>query len=166
MLAFAASGDAGLDARVAGDARRAGVPVNAVDRPELCDFFTPAIVNRAPVCVAIGTEGAGPVLAQMIRAKIDQLLSPSLGRAGRAGAARFRGAAERLVPKGSCADAASGAISSSGAPARAMEAGSRSEARARSRALAAAAAAAMATSRWSAPGRAPKTCSRCARSAC
>ena len=57
----------------------AGIPVNAVDRPELCDFFTPAIVNRAPLAVAIGTEGAGPVLAQMVRARIDRLLSPSLG---------------------------------------------------------------------------------------
>jgi uroporphyrin-III C-methyltransferase/precorrin-2 dehydrogenase/sirohydrochlorin ferrochelatase len=56
-----------------------GIPVNAVDRPELCDFFTPALVNRAPVAVAIGTEGAGPVLAQMIRARIDRMLSPQLG---------------------------------------------------------------------------------------
>ena len=99
VMAFAASGEAALDARVVADARDRGIPANAVDRPELCDFFTPALVNRAPVAVAIGTEGAGPVLAQMIRARIDQMLSPSLGPLA-ALAASFRGAAERLLPKG------------------------------------------------------------------
>ena len=72
-------GDEALDRRISDDARAADIPVNAVDRPELCDFFTPALVNRAPLAVAIGTEGAGPVLAQIVRAKIDRLLSPSLG---------------------------------------------------------------------------------------
>src|SRR5690606_38868596 len=66
VLAFAATGDEALDRRVVGDARLAGIPANAVARPELCDFFTPALVNRAPLVVAIGTEGAGPVLAQMV----------------------------------------------------------------------------------------------------
>jgi uroporphyrin-III C-methyltransferase/precorrin-2 dehydrogenase/sirohydrochlorin ferrochelatase len=97
-LVFAASGDEALDRRVVEDARRLGIPVNAVDRPELCDFFTPALVNRAPVAIAIGTEGAGPVLAQMLRVRIDRMLSPSLGRLA-ALAASFRATAERL-PKG------------------------------------------------------------------
>ncbi|MEZ2332494.1 siroheme synthase CysG [Mesorhizobium sp. RCC_202] len=98
VLAFAASGNEALDRRVVDDARRLGIPVNAVDRPELCDFFTPALVNRAPVVIAIGTEGAGPVLAQMLRVRIDRMLSPSLGRLA-ALAASFRTTAERL-PKG------------------------------------------------------------------
>src|SRR5690606_32438350 len=58
-----------------------------------------ALVNRAPVAVAVGTEGAGPVLAQMIRASIDRMLSPSLGPLA-ALAASFRGAAEHLLPRG------------------------------------------------------------------
>ncbi|WP_292666016.1 NAD(P)-dependent oxidoreductase, partial [Mesorhizobium sp.] len=98
-LVFAASGDEALDGRVVDDARRLGIPVNVVDRPDLCDFLTPALVNRAPVAIAIGTEGAGPVLAQMLRVRIDRMLSPSLGRLA-ALAASFRVAAERL-PKGS-----------------------------------------------------------------
>ncbi|TIP77405.1 MAG: uroporphyrinogen-III C-methyltransferase, partial [Mesorhizobium sp.] len=73
VMVFAASGNEALDRRVAEDARRLGIPVNAVDRPELCDFFTPALVNRAPVAIAIGTEGAGPVLAQMLRSRIDRM---------------------------------------------------------------------------------------------
>ncbi|WP_378945500.1 siroheme synthase CysG [Mesorhizobium sp. ANAO-SY3R2] len=99
VLVFAATGDVELDRRIAGDARRLSVAVNAVDRPELCDFFTPALVNRAPVAVAIGTEGAGPVLAQMIRARIDQMLSPQIGALATLSAS-FRSAVERLLPRG------------------------------------------------------------------
>jgi uroporphyrin-III C-methyltransferase/precorrin-2 dehydrogenase/sirohydrochlorin ferrochelatase len=99
VLVFAATGDAAHDAKVVADARERGLCVNAVDRPELCDFFTPALVNRAPVAVAIGTEGAGPVLAQMIRARIDQMLSPQLGPLASL-AASYRDAVEKLLPKG------------------------------------------------------------------
>lgn len=98
-LVFAATGDKALDARIAAAARAARIPANAVDQPEECDFYTPALVNRAPVVVAIGTEGAGPVLAQMIRAQVDQLLSPSLGKLARL-AVEYREAAERLLPRG------------------------------------------------------------------
>ena len=110
-----------LDRRISEDARAAGIPVNAVDRPELCDFFTPAIVNRAPLAVAIGTEGAGPVLAQMVRARIDRLLSPSLGSLALL-ANSFRGAAERLLPKGTARRSFWNEFFT-GAPSRAMEAG-------------------------------------------
>ena len=124
-LAFAASGDEALDRRVVDDARRLGVAVNAVDRPELCDFFTPALVNRAPVVIAIGTEGAGPVLAQMLRARIDRMLSPSLGRLATL-AASFRVAAERL-PKGNRRRRFWSDFFA-GAPAKAIEAGDLDEA--------------------------------------
>lgn len=126
-LVFAATGDEGIDRAVSDDARALAIPVNAVDRPELCDFFTPAIVNRAPVCVAIGTEGAGPVLAQLIRSRIDRLLSPSLGRLA-ALAETFRAAAERLLPKGSQRRKFWNDFFE-GAPARAMEIGHIEEAR-------------------------------------
>ncbi|OHV68489.1 uroporphyrinogen-III C-methyltransferase [Mesorhizobium sp. LCM 4576] len=124
-LVFAASGDEALDRRVAEDARRLGIPVNVVDRPELCDFFTPALVNRAPVAVAIGTEGAGPVLAQMLRGRIDRMLSPSLGRLA-ALAASFRTAAEKL-PKGNRRRRFWSDFFA-GAPAKAIEAGELAEA--------------------------------------
>lgn len=98
-LVFAATGDEASDRQIVEDARRFGVPANAVDRPELCDFFTPAIVNRAPVAVAIGTEGAGPVLAQMIRKKVDAMLSPSLGALAQI-AVGYRTTVEKLLPAG------------------------------------------------------------------
>ena len=98
-FAYAATGDEAIDTQIVMDARAARVPVNAVDRPHLCDFYTPALVNRAPVAVAIGTEGAGPVLGQLIRAEIERLLTPNLGKL--ADLARlYRKAAEALVTKG------------------------------------------------------------------
>jgi uroporphyrin-III C-methyltransferase/precorrin-2 dehydrogenase/sirohydrochlorin ferrochelatase len=99
VLVFAATGDASRDREIVAAARAEKIPANAVDQPDYCDFFTPALVNRAPVAIAIGTEGAGPVLAQMIRARIDQMLSPSLGVLARL-AADYRQAAECLVPRG------------------------------------------------------------------
>ncbi len=98
-LVFAATGDAAQDQAIVTAARAEKIPANAVDQPDFCDFFTPALVNRAPVAIAIGTEGAGPVLAQMIRARVDQMLSPSLGKLASL-AADYRDAAERLVPRG------------------------------------------------------------------
>lgn len=123
-MVFAATGEEAEDRAVVEAARALSVPVNAVDRPELCDFYTPALVNRAPVAVAIGTEGAGPVLAQMIRARIDRMLSPSLGVLATM-AAEYRAAVERLVPKGN-ARRRFWRDFFTGAPARAVEAGDRS----------------------------------------
>lgn len=99
VLVFAATGDAAQDRAIVDAARAERIPANAVDQPDYCDFFTPALVNRAPVAVAIGTEGAGPVLAQMIRAQVDQLLPPSLGRLAQL-ATSYRKTVEQRVPKG------------------------------------------------------------------
>jgi len=55
-------------------ARAHGVPVNAVDRPAFCDFAFGAIVNRSPLVVGISTDGAAPVFAQAIRARIEAMI--------------------------------------------------------------------------------------------
>ena len=78
-LIFVATGSEQSDRAMRSLARRVGVPVNVVDRPELCDFYTPAIVNRAPLAVAIGSQGAAPVLSRQVRARIEALLAPALG---------------------------------------------------------------------------------------
>jgi uroporphyrin-III C-methyltransferase/precorrin-2 dehydrogenase/sirohydrochlorin ferrochelatase len=132
-LVFAATGDEAQDLRIVGDARRLGIAVNAVDRPELCDFYTPAIVNRAPVAIAIGTEGAGPVFAQMLRARIEAMLPPSTGRLAALGNS-LRGAAERTLPRGAARRAFWSAFFSGG-PARALEQGGEADAMAAARAL-------------------------------
>ena len=59
--------------------RSRGVLVNAVDRPELCDFTLPAIVDRSPVIVAVGTGGASAGLAAALRQRLEALLPPTLG---------------------------------------------------------------------------------------
>ncbi len=55
-------------------ARRAGVPVNVIDKPDFCDFAFGAIVNRSPLVVGISTDGAAPVFGQAVRAKIEAML--------------------------------------------------------------------------------------------
>jgi uroporphyrin-III C-methyltransferase/precorrin-2 dehydrogenase/sirohydrochlorin ferrochelatase len=57
-----------------------GLLVNVVDRPELCDFTTPAIVDRDPVLIAIGTGGASAGLAKHLRLRMEALLPPGLGK--------------------------------------------------------------------------------------
>lgn len=59
--------------------KAAGLLVNVVDRPELCDFTTPSIIDRAPVTLAIGTAGASATLAKALRERLEALLPASLG---------------------------------------------------------------------------------------
>ena len=78
-LLFVATGSLELDTAAAAHGRRSGVAVNVVDRPALCDFVVPAIVDRDPVLVAIGTAGASPALARRIRTWIEAVLPARLG---------------------------------------------------------------------------------------
>ena len=88
-LAYAATGDGVLDAAIARRMREANILVCAADQPGVSDFITPAIVDRDPVVVAIGTEGTAPVLAREVKARVERMLPPSLGRVARkAGALR------------------------------------------------------------------------------
>jgi len=56
-----------------------GIPVNAVDDPDNCTAILPAIVDRAPITIAIGSGGTAPELARMIRSRVEAMLPPSLG---------------------------------------------------------------------------------------
>jgi uroporphyrin-III C-methyltransferase/precorrin-2 dehydrogenase/sirohydrochlorin ferrochelatase len=82
-LVVSASGDARRDTQVSDAARRHGVPVNVVDRPHLCSFIWPAIVDRDPITVAVCSAGTAPVLARSIRARIEAMLPSNLGRLAR-----------------------------------------------------------------------------------
>ena len=94
-LFYAANDDEAEDARAAAIGHQAGALVNIVDNLEHSQFITPAIVDRDPVTVAIGTEGAAPVLARKIKADIEERLPASLGLLTRIGQ-RFRKRAEML----------------------------------------------------------------------
>jgi uroporphyrin-III C-methyltransferase/precorrin-2 dehydrogenase/sirohydrochlorin ferrochelatase len=72
-------------------ARELGIPVNVIDRPAFCDFSFGSIVNRSPLVIGISTDGAAPVFAQAIRARIEALLPQGFSRWVEV-AARWRGA--------------------------------------------------------------------------
>lgn len=79
-LAFVASSDDLFAQAAARAARDAHVPVNVVDRLPLCDFTTPAVIDRGEVVAAIGTGGASPMLATMLRNDIEQRVPEGAGR--------------------------------------------------------------------------------------
>ena len=99
-LAYVALDDDAEAARAVAMCRAAGVPVNAVDRQELCDFITPAIVDRDPLVVAIGTEGTAPVLARQLKARLEAMLPARLGGLAR-WAASLRARAAGAIAGGS-----------------------------------------------------------------
>lgn len=77
--------------------RAARVPLNVVDRPELCDFTVPSILDRGDVVAAIGTNGTAPVLAKSIRTKLEALLPARIGDLA-ALAGRFRETVKAALP--------------------------------------------------------------------
>lgn len=80
ILAFIASQDEVFVQAAAGAARAARVLVNVVDRPALCDFNTPAVIDRGEVVAAVGTGGSAPVLATMLRNDIEAQVPEGTGR--------------------------------------------------------------------------------------
>lgn len=79
-LAFVAGPDEAWARAAAAAARAAHVPVNVVDRPALCDFTTPAVIDRGEVVAAIGTGGGSPMLATMLRHDIEARVPEGAGR--------------------------------------------------------------------------------------
>lgn len=91
-LVIVAAGDDALASAVADAARRRGIPVNAVDRRSLCSFILPSILDRSPLVAAVSTGGAAPVLARILRARLETVIPAQLGRL-----ARFLGEARPAV---------------------------------------------------------------------
>jgi uroporphyrin-III C-methyltransferase / precorrin-2 dehydrogenase / sirohydrochlorin ferrochelatase len=96
VAAFIATGDADRDAAAQRAARSIGVPVNVADRPALCDFILPAIVDRDEIVVAVSTGGASPTLATLLRGRIEAVLPERLGAVARLAAA-FRAQVAALI---------------------------------------------------------------------
>lgn len=83
-LAFIAYDDARACEVAAINARCAGMLVNVVDRPDLCDFTTPSILDRNPLLIAIGTGGASAGLAKHVRLRLERVLPATLGALAKA----------------------------------------------------------------------------------
>ncbi|MGD9536230.1 MAG: siroheme synthase CysG [Alphaproteobacteria bacterium] len=87
-LVYVATGSPAEDRRIAEAARAAGALVNVTDDREASNALTPAIVDRDPVVVAIGTEGSAPVLTRLIKGRLEAWFSPRLGALARIAARR------------------------------------------------------------------------------
>ena len=77
---IAATNDETLNHQVHADATELNIPVNVVDTPHLCDFIFPAIVDRNPIVIGISSNGKAPVLARLLRARLETLIPQGYGK--------------------------------------------------------------------------------------
>ena len=96
-LVIAATNDRALNQQISQLTQERNIPVNVVDDPELCSFIMPSVIERLPVQIAISTGGHSPVLARLLRAKLETLIPSSYGRLAEL-MGQFRDKAKQLLP--------------------------------------------------------------------
>ena len=97
-LVYVANEDIDEDRRAAALCRELGILANSVDNAGMSDFISPAIVDRDPVVIAIGSEGAAPLLARQIKARIEAVLDTNIGALARLAASLRPRVRTCLVP--------------------------------------------------------------------
>ena len=78
-IIIASTDDSSVNALISKSAKKARIPVNVVDSPELSSFIMPSIVDRSPVIIAVSSAGKAPVLARIIRAKLETVIPSAYG---------------------------------------------------------------------------------------
>jgi uroporphyrin-III C-methyltransferase/precorrin-2 dehydrogenase/sirohydrochlorin ferrochelatase len=78
-IIIASTDDSSVNALISKSAKKARIPVNVVDSPELSSFIMPSIVDRSPVIIAVSSAGKAPVLSRMIRAKLETVIPSAYG---------------------------------------------------------------------------------------
>jgi len=98
-LVLAATDSRDVNAAVSAAAKARRLPINVVDDPELSTFIFPAIIDRSPVVVAVGSSGNSPVLARRVRQQIEGLLPARLGALARFVGDRRNEVKQALTPE-------------------------------------------------------------------
>ena len=96
-IIIAGTDDEALNHQVHADATALNIPVNVVDTPPLCDFIFPAIVDRNPIVIGISSNGKAPVLARLLRARLETLIPQGYGKLAKL-AGEFRGEVKAKIP--------------------------------------------------------------------
>ena len=94
---IAATDDETLNHQIHADATELNIPVNVVDTPHLCDFIFPAIVDRNPIVIGISSNGKAPVLARLLRARLETLIPQGYGKLAKL-AGEFRDDVKSKIP--------------------------------------------------------------------
>ena len=94
---IAATDDETLNHQIHADATEINIPVNVVDTPPLCDFIFPAIVDRNPIVIGISSNGKAPVLARLLRARLETLIPQGYGKLAKL-AGDFRTEVKSKIP--------------------------------------------------------------------
>jgi uroporphyrin-III C-methyltransferase / precorrin-2 dehydrogenase / sirohydrochlorin ferrochelatase len=97
-LVIAATDDLPLNMAIAEQAKSKKLFINVVDNPDLCSFIMPSVIDRSPVIVAISTGGASPVLARLLRARLETLIPSSYGKLASL-IGRFRNKVKQRFPE-------------------------------------------------------------------
>jgi uroporphyrin-III C-methyltransferase/precorrin-2 dehydrogenase/sirohydrochlorin ferrochelatase len=97
ILVVAATDDAEVNRSVYKEANARNIPVNVVDQPELCSVTFPAIVDRSPLLIAVGSNGSAPVMARKIRQKLESWIPAGYARLAVI-AGQFRGELKKHLP--------------------------------------------------------------------
>lgn len=96
-IVVAATDDSAVNERVSALARERNIPVNVVDNPGLCTFIVPSIIDRSPLQIAVSTGGASPVLARVLRSRLETMIPAAYGDVA-ALLEEFRGRTKQVLP--------------------------------------------------------------------